>query len=405
MTTLWICTLCLALLLASAAGADWTVEPAGEGDFAGAVTISGVSAGEFDPLLWSAGTLNLKFDARHPLLEPREGPLRNIYAPMAIREPDGWRLYYGAWDGVETGNDRIYTAWTEDFLGFADRRTVIEHGPFIHVCNCCVIKLPSGEYRMVATAYPHQPDGQNRPIGFQSEDGLHWEGDLPHVAEYDDLLTIEGYPNWSNADINGMNALMYEDGLYRLYFGDFQNFGTVYRATSEDFETYQFDGPALSEALAVNDVKRLDVDGDTWYLMGLHMNRGELRYALSQDGMEFEPSQLLIESRSDADAYIVAIGWVVDGQRVLGALYGAGAVRALNENRLFATWLQKRVVFETEDGIRLEGQEALGPDRVLLGLDEPVRGRFLVYAEDGQTLIGKTPRATLRPGQTWRVSP
>jgi hypothetical protein len=62
-------------------------------------------------------------------------------------------------------------------------------------------------------------------------------------------------------------------------------------------------------------------------------------------------------------------------------------------------------VFETEDGLRLEGQEALGPDRVLLGLDEPVRGRFLVYAEDGQTLIGNTPRATLRPGQTWRVSP
>lgn len=399
---LWL--LVLLALLAASAGADWSMRLVDRSGGPASVTVSGVAAGPFDPALWTAGTLNLRFDARHALLEPREGPMRNIYAPMAVREGRGWRLYYGAWDGVETGNDRIYTAWTKDFLEFSDRQTVIEHGPFIHVCNCCAIKLPSGEYRMVATAYPHEADGLNRPVGFSSPDGLHWEGELPHTAAYGDLLAIDGYEGWPTADINGMNALLHEEGTYRLYFGDFANFGNVYRCSGADFRRFRFDGVALPEALAVNDVRRFDVEGESWFLMGLHMNREFLRYALSRDGMAFEPSQLFTESRDSADAYIVAIGWVVDGNRLLGALYGAGAVPGLNENRLFAKWLQKRVLFECEDGRVVEGMEAIGPDAVLLPLDRPVRGRFVVYAEDGLTLLARTPRTTLQPGQHWALT-
>ncbi|HCA47496.1 MAG TPA: hypothetical protein DEP45_09130, partial [Armatimonadetes bacterium] len=49
------------------------------------------------------GTLNLTCDVRAPLLEPLEGPFRNTHAPSAVRTEDGWLIYYGALDGVESG--------------------------------------------------------------------------------------------------------------------------------------------------------------------------------------------------------------------------------------------------------------------------------------------------------------
>ncbi len=177
-------------------------------------------------------------------------------------------------------------------------------------------------------------------------------------------------------------------------------------ASSADFRTFEYDGVCLGEAMAVNDVKRFDIDGETWYLMGLHMNRGALYYALSRDGMEFGPVHTLTESQSAADAYIVAIGWVVDGDRVLGCLYGAGAVPALNENRLFAKWLQKRVVFATENGATYEADAAMGPDAQRISLPQGAHsGAFHVYAEDGTTLLFSSETVTIRSGETWSVSP
>src|ERR1035438_6515538 len=72
----------------------------------GYLEIAGVEAGAFNPRIWQAGALNIIPDLRSPLLEPREGRFRNIYAPSAVETPDGYRVFYGAWDGVPTGNDR-----------------------------------------------------------------------------------------------------------------------------------------------------------------------------------------------------------------------------------------------------------------------------------------------------------
>ena len=89
----------------------------------GTIELHGVSAGDFDPRMWEEGTLNFVPDIRLPLLEPRKGGVcRNIYAPSAVETEDGWRLFYGAWDGVDTMNDRIYSVSTRDFVDFGERR-------------------------------------------------------------------------------------------------------------------------------------------------------------------------------------------------------------------------------------------------------------------------------------------
>jgi hypothetical protein len=131
---------------------------------------------------------------------------------------------------------------------------------------------------------------------------------------------------------------------------------------------------------------------------------------VSTDGATFPASQALLTHLGAADAYIVALGWVVrgpeesPGRKLLGVLYGAGPVRGLNENSIFARWLQKRVVFVANDGIRIAGTKALGSDRQLLALPEgsSVTGRFELYGEDGVTLLGTTAAQAVSSGQSFR---
>ena len=93
------------------------------------------------------------------------------------------------------------------------------------------------------------------------------------------------------------------------------------------------------------------------------------------------------------------------GRKLLGVLYGAGPVSALNQNSLYARWLQKRVVFVANDGTRYLGTRALGPDRQLLAFSNarPLTGSFEVYTEDGITLIGATAMKTVSRGQTFQL--
>ena len=78
------------MLTSIPAAAEPGLEPVAGVAPEGFIQVTGVGAGEFQPQWWEAGTLNLNFDARAPLLEPREGPFRNIYAPSAVRTEDGW---------------------------------------------------------------------------------------------------------------------------------------------------------------------------------------------------------------------------------------------------------------------------------------------------------------------------
>ena len=118
--------------------------------------------------------------------------------------------------------------------------------------------------------------------------------------------------------MNGMNVLLHEDGKYRLYFGDFKARLQVHRASSDDGRHFKYEGVSLDAPMMVNDVRKFTIDGRPVYLMGLHANTSRLWYALSADGMKFEPQRELAVSRGDADKYIVAIGWVSSGDRILG---------------------------------------------------------------------------------------
>jgi len=367
----------------------------------GTVEILGVGAGQFDPELWKSGRLNIVPDVRHPMIAPRKsGLMRNIYAPAAVETPQGWRLFYGAWDGVDSGNDRIYSVETKDFLDFDNHQLVIAPGDFIHCCNVSAVRLPDGSFRLMCTVYPDKND-RNKPGTFSSPDGVVWNGTkAPYPAKMSDIIAIDGYDKYADADINGMNTIFYEDGIFRLYFNNFKDFGRVYRATSKDGKNYKFEGKSLDAGAVVNDVKKFVIGGKPWYLMGLHMNGSMLWYALSTDGMTFDPAQELVKSQGAADRYIVAIGWVVKGDRLLGFVYGAGEVGGLNRNRLFARWLQKKVVFVADDGTRYEAAGSLGPDRAIINVprDKEIKGHFVVRGEDGSTTVLENAPATLMSG-------
>lgn len=369
----------------------------------GGVEIRGVQAGPFNPAFWKAGTLHWVFNDPFPMLEPRPGAFRNIYAPTIVREKGGWRMFYGAWDGVPSGNDRIYSTLTQDFRTFSDRRMLIDHGAFIHICNCSAVKLPKGGYALMATAYPDQ-QGMNKPSFFSSPDGLAWNGSTRYEGKMSDVVDLVGYEGYSQADINGMNTLLYEDGRYRMYFCNFKQWGTVWRATSRDGHTFRYDGAALAAPHMVNDVKRFQVAGRKWYVMGLHANGDTLWYSLSNDGLVFGRETPITGHRNAQDRYMVALGFVSDGKSLYGVVYGAGAVPSLDRNRIFAKWLQKRVVF-VAGGREIEADSASGPDRVMLPAPaEGVEGHWVVYAEDGVTVLSTSPNVRLTRGSVWQVS-
>jgi len=381
---------------------------------AGFVQVTGVEAGAFNPQIWQAGTLNFVPDSRSPLLAPRSGQFRNIYAPAAVETRDGYRLFYGAWDGVPTGNDRIYSATTDArFQDFSARHAVIVPGSYTHVCNVNALGFEDGSFTLFATVYPVR--NLNKPAFFMADaTGTNWNGlpGEPYTVQARDVVEVGGYAD-SRADINGMNVMLREGGSYRLYFGDFANPGGTFRATSTDGKHYTFEAKVLPGPAFVNDVKTFKLGAATYYLMGLHENGPRLWQTLSTNGMAFPPAQTLLTNLDAADAYIVALGWVVrgpqesSGRKLLGVLYGAGPVSALNQNSIYARWLQRRVVFVANDGTRLPGTKALGPDRQLLALPSatPVTGRFEVYAEDGVTLLGASAAQTLSSGQNYRVQP
>ena len=378
----------------------------------GFVEITGVEAVEFNPGLWQAGTLNFVADLRFPLLAPRAGKFRNIYAPSAVETPGGYRLFYGAWDGVATGNDRIYSAATDPrFQSFSDRHIIVLPGSYTHVCNVNALRLNDGVYALHATVYP--VGKLNKPGCFKSDvTGTNWNGlaGEPYTAQARDIVEIAGY-DYAGADMNGLNVMLHEDGVYRLYFGDFTQPGGVFRAMSSDGKHYVFEAKVLGDATFVNDVKKFRVGTTNFYLMGLHENGARLWQTVSANGLAFPAARPLLTNLDAADRYIVALGWVVrgaqesQGRRLLGVLYGAGPVPSLDRNNIYARWLQKRVVFVGEDGTRYPGTKSFGPDRQLLKLTGPgpVSGRFEVYAEDGLTLLGKSGELKVRAGQSFTL--
>lgn len=392
----------------------------------GYVEIQGVGAGPFNPAFWEQNRLNWVPEIRVPLLAPRLGGVfRNIYAPSAIEEGRGWRFFYAAWDGIESGTDRLYSAFTPDFIDFYDRHTIIHNGEFVHVSNVNAQRLEDGSIRMYATAWPDSRK-RNWIVHFHSPDGKTWNGSpAPYHARLKDTVTINGY-NPDKIDLNGANVLLHDGGKYKAYFTNWRDRGKLYWAKGDQPGTINFGGPALETQHAVNDVKKFNVAGKDWYVMALHQKGdvgpsqnevNRLWFSLSDNGTAFGPERPMVKARGEADRNIFSVGFVARRDRILGVLYGAGPSHRSNRNQIFGYWLQRRVTLVADragHGAVYEAEGALGPDRVLIKLppmlpplgDGPVSGAFEgtleIYAEDGHTPLGGRP-VSLKPGNVYRI--
>ena len=372
---------------------------------AGYVEIQGVGAGTFNPSAWQQDKLNWVPDVRSPMFAPlTSGPYQNIYAPWPLEGATGWRLFYGGWDGSTTPNDRVYSVTTSDFLNFDNRTTVIDHGAFVHVNNVNVQQLPDGSLHMICTVYPDQ-NNVNKPAYFSSPDGVNWNGSPePYAAQLSDIVNMQDYPPFQADDFNGANVLVRDNNQWTLYFKDWNDWGKTYRATSDSLPTFHLKGIALASDKLVNDVKKFTVGGQSWYLMGLHLNEDRVWFSLSNDGVNFSSEQTLFTPTSAQDLYIVALGFVARGNQLLGVLYGAGAVPTLDQNRIFARWLQKKVVIADPSSITHVAQGGFGPDRQWFQAPQSgsLEGIMTITAEDGFTPLG-SGAVSVKAGKAYRL--
>jgi len=374
---------------------------------AGVVEIQGVAAGPFNPNYWQGNTLNWVPDVRMPMLAAQTtSPYQNIYAPWPLEQPNGWRLFYGGWDGLNPPYDEIYSTTTSDFLTFGARDIIIEHGEFQNVNNVNVQQLPDGSLRMICTA-GQLGNLDTFPVYFSSPDGTTWNGTPePYPAKQTDIISIQGYGGFSTGIFNGANVLLRDNETWVLYFKDWNHLDTTYRATADTLPNFQFQGVALKDDDFVNDVKKITIDGQSWYLMGLVLidPKQSIVYSLSTDGVTFPSPQTLFRNISSQDFYIVAVGFVMKANQLLGALYGASGVPTLDQNQIFARWLQKKIVIIDTSGIQYSPQGSYGPDRQRFELPPSgsFQGTILVYAEDGLTPLASSP-IDVRGGKAYQL--
>jgi hypothetical protein len=371
----------------------------------GTIEIQGVSAGPFSPPSWQQDTLNWVPDVRMPMFAAQTtGQYQNIYAPWPFEQASGWRMFYGGWDGTDIPFDQIYSVTTTDFLNFTNRDHIIANGEFVNVNNVNVQQLPDGSLHMICTG-GKIGDPAGWPLYFSSTDGVTWNGvPEPYQAQLANIISIQGYDSFSSGNFNGANVLLRDNGSWVLYFKDWNDFHTIHRATAQVLPSFQLQGTALKSDHAVNDVKKFVLNGTPWYLMGLHFNDDSLRYSLSNDGVSFSSEQDLFGNLSAQDLYIVAVGFVTKSNKLLGVLYGAGAVASLDQNQIFARWLQKKVVITDSSGAQYTLQGGYGPDRQWFQSPSSgsLQGIVTVYAEDGITPLGKGT-VTMSTGQAYQL--
>jgi hypothetical protein len=387
-------------------GAQVELQEIPGGASSGIIEVQGVSAGSFNPAYWQHNTLNWVPDARVPMFKAlTTSPYQNIYAPWPIEQPDGWRMFYGGWDGSPTPNDRIYSVTTADFLTFDNRILVIDDGDFFEVNNVNVQQLPDGSLHMICTVADN--DDSNWPGYFSSPDGAVWNGVLePYEAQFSDIVDIQGYLKYDLPGFNAGNVLFRDNNSWTLYFyNNFDN-GFIYRAVGASPSTVQLQGIALGTGHDPQGVVKFVVGGKSWYVMGLMSNAPQLWYSLSNDGVTFAHEQTLFTNLSTVDTSIASVGFVTQGDRILGALYGANTGtpdEVQSDNQIYARWLQKRLVLKDSSGNQSTGM-SYGPDRQWF--QAPASGSFTgtadVYAEDGVTLLG-SGNVALTAGKSYRL--
>lgn len=294
---------------------------------------------------------------------------------------------------------------------------MVATGTCQHVNNPSAVKVSNHSWAMV---YTQDNSNVNKPGVSLGTDGTDWKPNSGGST----FLIMQGYPfDWgtptSGADVNGGNVIYYDapNGTWHFLFTDFKQLSrhSVFHATGTNGlgGVFKYNGVAVSQpGLVVNDIKR--VNGH--YILGLHHNGPDTYMATASSPGVFSAPKLFFSHAGATDKYITSVGFVIDssGTTLLGALYGAGAVPTLDHNRIFAQWIQKRVVFMSDGGeVLWSSASALGPNvqvlRPVPQQDGLYKGRFHVYDADHVdndapgTLLYKSPIFTVSPGEVWEL--
>lgn len=386
-----------------------------------------VGAGAFNPNKLK----NWNYDYRQPLQTSTCSTKPNIYSHQAqwVANEQRWYLYYGGQDTVsgstcDQSHDRIYMTVAEknfQTISQETRRVIISEGQFHHVNNPALTRADNGIFAMVYTAAwdnPTEDWDYNRPGYATSSDGMYWTPSSPgDPYGTNSLITMSNYHSgdWSNAYINNANGLLYEDGKYWYYWGPEGLGGSDYRGYSTDMKNFTEEGAVSSNTYhTVNDLKRFHWNGQDYYLMVSHQNQAAIYSSLTTDPSSFPQESLLfnnIEAETEAndalDDYIVSAGLVTDGTRLQGVLYAASTTSSLNNNKLFAIWLQKKVYFNNSSVGWGSVERGDGPNALRLGLastSSVETGTVTIYDTDGTTLLYTSPKMTIVSGMHWRFN-
>lgn len=360
--------------------------------------IAGTRANAFNPN--KLKTWN--FDERGEVISPRPGYYRNIYSPQAVHlGGDVYRIYFHGYDGVSLGDayDRIYTTVTWDnFWSFEPHFLQIDHGQCLNVGNESVVWVGPNDWRMFYTCGGSAQYPGDRTGYATSTNGTSW---TPSQGSMSHFVQVTGYPDWQNGQFNGVNPIIRDAaGVWHYYFMDSRYNNGVEHATGTDGVNFTFRNKAQIWGTALNDIKPFQYNGQTHYAACYHTNNNLMWVSTTTNLSALNDPVVAFTSNGSADATMATCGWVQDGTRILGMLYGGGPPSTNNQFRIFARWLQKRVVFTNAYGT-WDVNTGYTPSNSRLALTSIETGRFKVYDTDGTTLLYTSPEVTVRPGDMW----
>jgi hypothetical protein len=389
----------------------------GNNNLSGEIEFQNVGADSFNPsklAVWN-------YDKRNPIIQgqnincPGIRP-PNIYAANAVYlSPGQWDIYFGGWDQCSGFYDEISKINTSDtFETGNSRRRLIEHGSLEHVNNGSIVKLPQGSYRMAYTGWKG-PGKPNKPMYATSSDGVNWissSGNAAYLININSLPNGQVYGNLdSGTDINGTNTLFYENGVWYLYWRDADG-GGVFWADSSDGVNFTYRGTfgVNTQLRGINDVKKIG----SYYLYAYHFNGNYLWYSVSSSlspvnvvpNILFESTNAFNGLGSVPDRNMVSAGWVTDGNRLFGILYGATTDPALSANSIYARWLQKKITVKNGFS-NMQNMLSKGPNTVILKTNGAVAetATLDIYDSDGVTKLYTSPLLTFQQGDIWRYNP
>ncbi len=368
--------------------------------------IRNVGSGEFNP-----SKLNIwHHDIRRPLMNHINS--NNYYAPSIVKNGGTWNIYYGGFYNNETVDNIFLTTASNDFLRFSGNARVISNLHREHSNNASVLKISENNWKILYTTFP--VNKTNKPFFGSSQNGLDWNFNYP--------VTMNGLTNWDTTNSDGGNVLYYDNEKYHMLFTDYETFDSVlgnthnytraiHHATSLNAIDYEYKGIIQQEIdgvdnfLIPNDVKSFEYNNNQYYLMGSHANIDYVDLRLSKSINSFRLNDIESQKKmySITKHKISTLGLIKDNNRLYGYLYASSTPATnLGDNKIYANWLQKKVIFQNSHIRWGDIEEAFGPDRIELFMNTQVEtGKFYIYDSDGTTLLYTSPLVTMKSGDIW----